>query len=110
MTYPHTPGHKGRDTGIAAADAIAPKVGTLKARVLEWLRGHGPATPEEVSAALGIHNQTVRSRCSELSSVGLLEDSGERGPAIGGRRAIKWRVRAPATPVSHDEKGQFLLL
>lgn len=110
MTYPHTPGHKGRHTGIAAAEAIEPKVGTLKARVLAYVKDHGPVTPEEIARATGIFDQTCRARCSELAAVGLLEDSGETGVARGGRRAIKWRVPLPAKDVGYDDSGQYRLL
>jgi hypothetical protein len=34
----------------------------------------------------------VRPRLSELSKQGLVIDSGARGTAMGGRRAIIWKV------------------
>lgn len=89
--YPHEPGHKGRDTGRAAAAGMAPKAGNLRARVLAQITKK-PGTPEEVAEALGIAVMNARPRCSELSMAGKIYDSGERRQAAGGRMAIVWKA------------------
>lgn len=89
--YPEAPGFKARDTSRDAAEAMAPKAGGLRARVLGELR-RGPGTPEDVADRLGEPVMNCRPRFSELSSRGLIEDSGARGRAMGGRKAIVWRT------------------
>jgi hypothetical protein len=93
--YPDAPGFKARDTSRAAAEGVAPKAGTLRARVLDAIRAN-PGTPEEIAARLGEPVLNTRPRCAELSAKGLIEDSGQRGPAMGGRRAIIWQAKEVA--------------
>lgn len=90
--YPDRPGFKARETAKAAADAMAPKEKSLRARVFDELR-KGPGTPEELALRLGEPLMNVRPRLSQLSAADLVEDSGERGPADGGRKSIRWRVK-----------------
>lgn len=89
--YPDAPGFKGRETSQAAADAIAPAAKTLRARVLDELR-RAPGTPEQIAHRLKEPLMNIRPRCSELAAKGLIEDSEARGTAMGGRKAIIWRV------------------
>ena len=91
--YPETPGYKARDTAKAAADGIAPQAKSLRARVFDAIKAQ-PGTPEEIAARLGVPLMNVRPRTSELSARELIEDSGERREADGGRKAIVWRVKA----------------
>lgn len=95
QAYPENPGVKPphRDTSRAAADGIAPGVKSLRARVYDALKEHAD-TPEGVAARLGEPVMNCRPRFSELSANGLIEDSGRRGPAAGGKQAIVWQVRA----------------
>lgn len=93
--YPNRPGFKARETAKAAADGLAPKAGSLRARVYDALK-HGPMTPEEIADLIGEPVMNVRPRLSELSAKDLIEDSGLRGEAMGGRKAIKWRVKTNA--------------
>jgi hypothetical protein len=88
--YPEVPGAKGRETSVAAAQAIAPRAPTLRERVLAEIRRR-PGTPEDIARRIKEPVMNVRPRFSELSSMGLLEDSGKRGKAMGGRKAIVWR-------------------
>lgn len=91
--YPDTPGHKGnRDTGSAAAAGMEPKVGTIRARVLAAIR-EKPGTPEEIAERIGEPVLNTRPRTAELSKMGLIEDSGERAKAMGGRMAIRWKAK-----------------
>lgn len=90
--YPDTPGHKGRDTGRAAAAGIEPQAGTIRAKVLAAIR-EKPGTPEEVAERIGEPVLNCRPRFSECVALGLIEDTGERHQAMGGRRAIVWRAK-----------------
>lgn len=91
--YPDTPGHKGnRDTGRAAAAGMEPKAGTIRARVLAAIR-EKPGTPEEIAERIREPVMNVRPRISECSVLGLVEDSGERAKAMGGRMAIRWKAK-----------------
>jgi predicted ArsR family transcriptional regulator len=91
--YPDSPGHKGnRDTGRAAAAGIEPRAGTIRARVLAAIRER-PGTPEELADRMGEPVMNVRPRCSELAAKDLIEDSGERAVAMGGRKANRWKAK-----------------
>ena len=79
-------------TSRAAADAIAPVAGTLRALVLDWLRAHGPATDEEIQGALGMDPSTERPRRGELVKAGKVRASGLFGQTRTGRQAIRWEV------------------
>lgn len=102
MTYPQTPGWKASSTGEtarAAALRMIPKAPTLRDRVLSLLEA-GPAIPETLLARLraeGVSTvlTSVRPRCSELTRMGLICDSGRRQPGEGGCMAIVWRVTTP---------------
>lgn len=89
--YPHSPGAKRRDTSFAAAAAMAPKAGSLRARVYDSLK-EKPGTPEDVASRLGEPVMNCRPRFSELSARDLIRDTGKRREAMGGRQAIVWEV------------------
>jgi len=91
LRYPDVPGWKGRETSQAAAEAIAPAAKSLRARVFEEIR-KAPGSPEQIAHRLKLPLMNVRPRCSELAAQGLIVDSGARGTAMGGRRAIIWCV------------------
>lgn len=90
--YPDAPGYKARETSRAAAQAAAPMAMSLRARVFECIKAK-PDTPEGVAKRLREPVHNIRPRCSELAARELIEDSGIRGEAMGGRQAIVWRVR-----------------
>lgn len=92
-SYPHEPGWKARDTARQAAEGVAPKAKPLRVRVLEELQ-RGEGTPEQIADRIGAPLMNTRPRLSELAAQGLIEDSGKRGRAAGGRRAIVWRCAA----------------
>lgn len=100
MSYPNEPGQKGNhDTGIAAAEGIAARAPLLRDRVMKAIEFMSlydapGATAEEVAAILKEPVHSIRPRVSELHTKGLIVDGGERGTAMGGRRAIRWRVKA----------------
>jgi hypothetical protein len=66
----------------------------LRARVYEAIKSK-PDTPEGIAQRLREPVLNVRPRCSELAARGLIEDSGSRGDAMGGKRAIVWWIVAP---------------
>lgn len=90
-TYPQSPGYRRRATSKAAAEAIAPHVGSLKERILAALR-EGPMTPEQLAPLVGATVHSTRSRCSELCAASQIVDSGQTGPSIGRKVAIKWQL------------------
>jgi hypothetical protein len=53
--YPDAPGHRGVDTSIAAADAMAPRLGRLQRMALQAIRNAGPhgRTADELSGYCG---------------------------------------------------------
>lgn len=94
--YPDHPGHKRRRTSRAAAEAMAPRAGSIRSRVYDAIKAK-PGTPEEIAARIGVPVMNVRPRCSELSAPApgrpaLIRDSGDRRTAMGGREAIVWEV------------------
>lgn len=89
--YPTVAGWKKRATSKAAAEAITPKAGSLRERILAALRD-GPRTPEELAPTVGATVHSTRSRCSELCADKLITDSGLTGPSLGQKEAIKWRL------------------
>lgn len=92
------PAQRHSDTSRAAADAIAPKAGTLRAVVLAFIKSQGAfgATDEEISLALDMAGNTVRPRRRELQQAGLVVDSGRRRPTESRRLAVVWIAREGA--------------
>jgi hypothetical protein len=91
-TYPNVPGHRNVDTSIAAADAIAPKLGRLQRMAESAIRDAGARglTADELAARLDMDRWSIQPRTSELRRKGLVLDSGRRRPNYTGRLAIVW--------------------
>lgn len=89
--YPKTPGFKRTDTSYAAAQAIKPSAGTLRASVLAELR-NGSGTADELAERLHIDKLSIRPRCSELREMRKILDTGERRLNASMKRAIVWRA------------------
>ncbi len=89
--YPGSPGWKARETSRQAAEAMKPQAKTLRARVLDEIR-KAPGTPEQIAHRLKEPLMNVRPRCSELAAKNMIVDSEARGQAMGGRKAIVWKV------------------
>ena len=92
-TYPDRPGSVfGSRTSKAAADSLVPKLGKLRATVLELFRQTNTVdgwTDDEVQRALG--GPTVwRPRRVELTALGYLDDSGATRATPSGRQATVW--------------------
>lgn len=98
LIYPNSPGWKKTDTSRAAALAMRPRAGLLKARVLAHLEhlareGYIGATADEVAKAIGETPFSCRPRIAELSKTGFILDSGFRKTNASGKSAIVWRVK-----------------
>jgi hypothetical protein len=80
-----------RDTSIAAAESIAPKVSKLAARVYRYVcESSTGATCWEIEQALCMSHQTASARLRELSLNRCIVDSTERRRTGSGRQAIVW--------------------
>ena len=90
--YPDTPGHRNVDTSIAAANALAPKLGRLQRMAEAAIREAGlyGLTADELAARLGMDRWSIQPRTSELRRKGLIRDSGNRRPNATGKQAIVW--------------------
>ncbi len=90
--YPNAPGHRNVGTSIAAADALAPKLGRLQRLAHEAIREAGLAglTADELAERLGMDRWSIQPRTSELRRKGLIRDSGRRRPNSTGKMAIVW--------------------
>jgi hypothetical protein len=84
-----------RDTSVEAAESMEPNAGTLRALVLDFIRGRlgAGATDDEIEVALGMRHQTASARRRELAIGKWIEDSGERRATRSGRMAIVWKGR-----------------
>lgn len=89
--YPQQPGWKADGTSREAAEGIASRSVTLCERTLASLR-RSPKSPEEVAVELGEPVFSIRPRFSQLSARRLIEKTGERRQAMGGRMASVWRA------------------
>lgn len=90
--YPDAPGHRNVDTSIAAADALAPKLGRLQRLAQAAIHNAGAhgLTADELAARLDMDRCSIQPRTSELRRKGLILDSGQRRPNSTGKRAIVW--------------------
>ena len=77
-------------TSESAAISMAPKAGTLRAKVLEEIK-RGPKTDEQLCDLTGLQGSTLRPRRVELVNLGLIETDGT-GITRSGRKALKWRA------------------
>jgi len=73
----------------AAASQSPAKKGGDKARILEVLAA-GPLTDEEIAAAAGLLDNTVRPRRGELVRDGLVVAVDDLGKTRAGKRATRW--------------------
>ena len=92
--YPDAPGHRGVETSIAAAEAIAPKLGRLQKLVLDAVASRGAfgLTADECAESLELERWTVQPRTSELRHKGLIVDCGLRRRNSSKKRAIVWTL------------------
>lgn len=90
--YPDAPGHRNVETSIAAAEALAPKLGRLQKLSGDTIRGAGRTglTADELAVRLGMDRWSIQPRTSELRRKGVIRDSGQRRTNCTGKRAIVW--------------------
>ena len=90
--YPDAPGHRDVETSVAAADALAPKLGRLQRMAETTIRDAGThgLTADELAARLEMDRWSIQPRTSELKRKGLVRDSGQRRPNRTGKLAIVW--------------------
>ena len=100
-TYPDAPGHRNVETSIAAADALAPKLGRLQRMAAGAIRDAGAQghTADELAARLGMDRWSIQPRTSELRRMGRIRDSGRRRPNATGKQAIVWVSKTLANAV-----------
>ena len=73
------------ETSRQARIAIAPRAGTLREKVLRFVRSKGTegATREEIELGLCMAGNTVRPRVRELLEAGMIEARGQRKTKSG---------------------------
>ena len=83
---------KGSATSKAAATHVAPRAGSMRARILEFIvaRGAHGATMEEIEIGLGMKHQTVGPRKRELETAGLIRNAGVERVTTSGCMASVW--------------------
>lgn len=92
QTYPDSPGHRGVDTSIEAAEDIAPRVGRLQKMALDHIGAaafHG-CTCDELATKTGVDYASIQPRTSELRKQGLIKDSKRRRVNSKGKNVIVW--------------------
>jgi hypothetical protein len=92
--YPDAPGHRGVETSIEAAEAVAPKCGRLQRLALKAItdRGAFGATTDELAELLQQDRGSIQPRTSELRRMGVIADSNQRRRNVTGIRAIVWTL------------------
>lgn len=68
------------------------KAGTLRAKVLEGLREHGPIGADDLADKLGMHPRSTQPRLTELQDLGLATKTGEMVEGHFGRPVNVWRA------------------
>ncbi|HSM42020.1 MAG TPA: hypothetical protein VK862_14805 [Afifellaceae bacterium] len=93
--YPDAPGYKERSgTSQAAAEAMAPRAGTLRAMALtELRRAPDGLTADEIADVCGVDRLAMRPRVSELGKMGMAEKTGRTRTNESGKAARVWRAR-----------------
>lgn len=96
--YPSAPGYKAEGPSREAARKIAPRAGSLRARVLNYFVAVYPAakTADEVAKALNLSVLSSRPRLTELRALGWLEETPERRPNASGCMAAALRASGQA--------------
>ena len=94
--YPHDPGYKARDTSREAAESAKPTAAYLRAKVLDVIEHSNGLTADECAGRMRLTPFSTRPRCTELSRLGLIRDSGARRENVSGKTAIVWMAITPA--------------
>lgn len=99
LAYPNAPGARRNRNSRAAADAMQPRVRTLRDRVLDLLKD-GAFTTDEAAHILNKTVLAVRPRFSELFKMGLIIDTGRTRKNTSGQKATVWKA-VPEKAVAH---------
>jgi hypothetical protein len=97
------------DTSSEARASITPEeITRLQGEILQLLARVGPMTDEEITLQIHVGtfptvpaDSSIRTRRSELVTLGKVEDSGERRPSRSGRAMTVWRS-VVVSPIRHD--------
>ena len=94
--YPSTPGHRGIDTSIAAAEVVARIAGPLRRVVFQAIHEAGVRglTIDELATVTRLPRYSVQPRTTELKHDQRIRDSGRRRPNASGCNAIVWVAAA----------------
>lgn len=93
--YPNHPGWQKTDTSRDAAEAAALRCVEIRDKVLTLLKAHA-LTTAQIAKRLRLRYETVQPRTSELRAMGLIRDTGRRGPSRDpNRTAIVWEAARP---------------
>ena len=92
--YPHAAGYKEQSTSRDAAIGIEAtgRAETLRIEALMHFKAGFVGTADELAHAMGESILAIRPRVSELHIRGLVQKTGERRKADGGRAAHCWRL------------------
>lgn len=93
LNFDAPPAQSHSATSRAAADSIAPAAGTLRYKLLAWLREHGPATDEQMQLGVPMTASTQRPRRCELVAAGYVIATDETRATSSGRQAVVWRAK-----------------
>ncbi len=98
QAYPMTPGWKSGGPSQDAARKIAPRAGSLRAKVLDFYVANYPATytADEIAKALNISEFSARPRLTELKLLGWLAETPERRRNESGCLATAMRATQQA--------------
>jgi hypothetical protein len=94
LSFPQSPGHRGVETSVQAAERIAPSAARLQEAVLTAVTNAGPAgiTVVEMATRYSLDRMSVQPRFSELRALRKIADSGLRRKNPSGVNAICWTL------------------
>ena len=81
------------DTSHSAAASMIDHLGHQRRQVMACIGVVGGATAYEVAERLGLQQNVVARRCTDLRELGRIIDSGRRRPGSSGRLGIVWIIR-----------------
>jgi hypothetical protein len=93
ISYPHTPGHRGVDTSILAAQKVEPQSKRVRDLIVQALSGpfrDGGASSHLLSHYLKVDYATVQPRVSELLKMGVIVASKAKAYTPNGNRCKAW--------------------